>query len=141
MPHIPTAICLTCQMEMTPDRNGALIKAQRRDDADGTPHDYYIVSGDRYRCPVCDATIITGFANRPMAEHFESEKWSQLEPFIDHSFRFRGDRPKVHDSLEALKIWQKQIEKAIRAVTSRKRILEGISHHIENAIAEKVSTL
>lgn len=112
MAHVPHAVCLTCEVEMAPDKNGAFVKAQTRND-EGTPTDYYIIAADRWRCPLCGTAFIAGFARKPVAEHFQPDSMSKLEPHVEHTFRFRGDMARPGDTAESLQKWRQQIERAI----------------------------
>jgi len=62
--HIPKAICETCDMEFVIAKNGVIVEMLM---ADGSP--YYKAVGDRWQCPSCKISIVTGLA--PIAEHWE----------------------------------------------------------------------
>jgi hypothetical protein len=66
MPYIPKALCWRCSLEMTPVKNGVTVEMEHAND---TP--YYKVRGDKYQCPSCSATIVTGFARDVLAESYQ----------------------------------------------------------------------
>jgi hypothetical protein len=50
---------------------------------DGRP--YKLWDADRWQCPDCGAVVITGFGQRPIAEHWEPSYglvWNRLQPVV-----------------------------------------------------------
>ena len=85
MPHIPKIVCEQCEVAMTVLKNGVVAQA----DADGMP--YYKVRGDRFECPICKRTVLSGFAFHPQVEHYDQPLFDQVEA----SVRFDLQPPKV----------------------------------------------
>ncbi len=57
MPHVPKAVCGVCNLEMVPAINGVNLTAVADND-----REYFKIVGDKYKCPLCDYTMYTGFA-------------------------------------------------------------------------------
>lgn len=83
MSHIPRAVCLTCNREMKTERQGVMAEAL------ASFGSYYKIQADRLECELCGNQMLVGWAQRPMAEHFEPD-YESLE--VDHTFVFQGER-------------------------------------------------
>jgi hypothetical protein len=66
MPFIPKAVC-NCGGFFEPDKNGAIVETL----VNGKP--YYKIHSDRLKCKKCGIIIYTGFAKRPITEHYKSD--------------------------------------------------------------------
>ena len=60
--------CVTCSTFLRIDRNSVVVQERT---ADGRPSKLW--SADRWKCPVCDYAIVSGFAHEPLAEPAEPE--------------------------------------------------------------------
>ena len=82
MPHIPKAVCVSCEREMVPEKNGIILEMM-------LPHNpqqgYYKISTASSSCPPCDDVVLISFASQPIAEHFE-EGYDTLLPAIQAEF-------------------------------------------------------
>jgi hypothetical protein len=63
---MPKMICEKCQIQLRPDHNGTLVIEM------ASFGEYKAWYADSWICPGCGATITAGFAENPIAEHFES---------------------------------------------------------------------
>ncbi len=71
-------VCAKCQVELRCEKSGIAVVEMAR--ACGTPEGpYQIWHADLYKCPVCGAEIVTGFANEPLAQHWEDHFYEVLE--------------------------------------------------------------
>ena len=66
---MPKVICVDCQVEYVPAKNGAVLIEHFTDEQ--LP--YKIWNVDALRCPVCGTTILAGFANQPFAVHYQTD--------------------------------------------------------------------
>jgi hypothetical protein len=64
-------ICVKCNLEMRPAKNGQPVESMTEEGP------YQLIMGDKYQCPECGADVVTGLANKPMAEHFQ-ENYGEL---------------------------------------------------------------
>ena len=72
MYHRP--VCVKCECEMRPEQNGVgLLDYFNPSDSD-TPQPYRIWDADLWKCPKCGFEIVTGFGQRPIAEHYQQNK-------------------------------------------------------------------
>jgi hypothetical protein len=80
MPTLSNYVCVPCGVFMLIDKNSVTVEELM---SDGQP--YKLWDGDRYKCPTCGHTIISGFGKLPMAEHFQPSYAAQrarLEPVV-----------------------------------------------------------
>ena len=61
----PGCICVRCNKEMLPEKNGTLVRL------DATFGPYQIWSGDKVKCTVCGFEVVTGWGQNPVAEHYQ----------------------------------------------------------------------
>jgi hypothetical protein len=69
---MPRLVCVKCAVELRPDKNG--VPAVEL--ADFGP--YKIWGSDRWKCPVCEYTVLAGFSDDSV-EHWEDVFESELE--------------------------------------------------------------
>ena len=69
---MPRPVCVPCKTEMRPDKNGVPYVQT----SDGNP--YQVWDSDRWRCPACGATILSGFGQKPYLVNYEE----RFETFI-----------------------------------------------------------
>lgn len=123
MPHIPRAVCLTCNREMKPNKNGVNVLAH----AGFGP--YYVVQADVWECELCEQLVLLGFGNQPLAEHFHGPRFQNARERVEHEFVFRNERYSV-DSLPELHQGQAVIRGAIVQLERR---LDALRFKLEYA--------
>jgi len=68
-------ICCNCRIVMRCEKNHFIV---RDPEVGGFPSTYWV--GDKWKCPVCDHEIVTGFAKKSFpAEQAEQEGVDQLD--------------------------------------------------------------
>lgn len=82
MPSKSNYICVECELEMRPLKNGVF--AEEHCDYDKP---YKIWHCDLWQCPKCGRQILAGFGLDPVAEHFDKEKYEKFLPLITHHIR------------------------------------------------------
>lgn len=65
--HIPKIVCVKCKAEMVPVKNDIQLEAFP---ARGK-FSYYKVNADKWKCPICNFEVYTGFGQKPFAEKYE----------------------------------------------------------------------
>jgi len=68
VPSHSNYVCVPCQVEMRPKRNGVIVEEHREE---GKP--YKIWEADLWECPKCHHECILGFADRPICYYNELE--------------------------------------------------------------------
>ena len=74
---MPKAICIKCKVEYKPLETGAYAAEMFKGN-----NIYKIWSADIWQCPICKNKIALGFAQNPIAHHFETEKVEKLKDGI-----------------------------------------------------------
>lgn len=76
---MPKIICVDCQAEYVPAKNGAYLIETF------TPErlPYKIWMTDALRCPVCGTVIIAGLADKPFAEHYQPDFPAVLQKVME----------------------------------------------------------
>lgn len=87
--------CVKCQIGMKFTESGTWCITMFGD----PPQPYQIWSSDKYRCPVCSSEILAGYAERPIAEHFQETFDIALEKAMNGSHVIQYEHTK--DALEA----------------------------------------
>ena len=64
-----TRICVNCEVAYKPEENGVLVIELFQSDREI----YKIWYADLQKCPGCGNEIIAGFADQPLAEHYQKE--------------------------------------------------------------------
>jgi hypothetical protein len=72
MSHSHRPVCVKCQIELRPQRNGVGVLDMAKDEP------YQLCEADMYRCPGCGFEVVIGFA-RTGWEHFEPSFDRQLD--------------------------------------------------------------
>ena len=69
-------ICVKCETQFQQIKTGIAVV----DMFSSPPKPYQIWLADLFECPVCKVQIVSGFADRPLAHHFEADlkHWLQL---------------------------------------------------------------
>ena len=67
MAHVPRAVCVPCQIEMRPSRNGVDLEMLLP-----TGKGYYKVQADEYQCPRCGHKTLVGFGE-PFVHHYQPD--------------------------------------------------------------------
>lgn len=80
------AVCVTCSVEMEPDRNGHIVELM----AGKEP--YQLWEGDRYKCQHCGIKVVVGFGAAPLVEHYHDSYGRTLEKAMAS-----GDFTRVED--------------------------------------------
>lgn len=117
MAHMPKAVCLTCDREMAPDKSGVTVTSLSH------LGPYYVAQADRWRCELCEQTILLGFGQRPIAEQYEGQRFQNARERSEHEFVFRNERYRT-DSLPVVHQAQEVLERAIRELEGRLEQLE-----------------
>lgn len=83
MPSISNYICVKCEREMRPKKNGIIVEEH-------SDHDkpYKIWEADLWACLHCGIEIIAGFGQNPAAEHY-MEGYNKLLPHVKYHIRER----------------------------------------------------
>lgn len=65
--------CVRCRVFLVPKRSGVVVEEGKplTNDITGPWGPYKLWRADLAECPKCKFQLITGFAQRPIAEHFE----------------------------------------------------------------------
>jgi len=58
-------LCLKCNVEMKPKKNGVMVAETAGDSLAGTLHFYCLTAADLLECPVCGYEIVANYASRP----------------------------------------------------------------------------
>ena len=69
-------ICVKCETQFQQIKTGIAVV----DMFSSPPEPYQIWLADLFECPVCKVQIVSGFADRPLVQHFEADlkHWLQL---------------------------------------------------------------
>lgn len=68
-------ICLKCETQLVIKKTGATVISYFSD----PPQPYQIHEADAWECPKCGVIIVAGFAESPVAEHYEKDFDQVLE--------------------------------------------------------------
>lgn len=71
-------VCVKCNQKMDCDKNGAIVMEIFQGDKP-----YKLWRTDMYKCPICGFKVITGWADKPMAEHFQDNFKRILKDYKD----------------------------------------------------------
>jgi len=94
MPTKGNCICVKCEIELRPKKNGVFLEETRHYDLP-----YKIWHADLLECPSCGFQIITGFGRDPSAEHFE-DKYEVLKARVE--FYCREHRLPTFDDVRGI---------------------------------------
>ena len=72
---MPKIICTKCQTEFKIEHNGVYVIEM----FSKPPQPYKIWRADLWRCVGCNSTIIAGFGQRPLGEHYQEDFNKLLE--------------------------------------------------------------
>lgn len=67
-------LCVHCQVEMACEKNDAKIIRM----SFSPPAPYQIFNSDLWKCPGCGVLVISGWARKPLAEHFDDDFAAEL---------------------------------------------------------------
>jgi len=79
-------VCVPCRRFFHRLENGVTIEEGMPSSQPGEWQGYKLWAADLFKCEGCGAEIVAGFAQSPMAEHYQ-ERYAHLQP----SARFRVD--------------------------------------------------
>lgn len=66
---MPKMVCVQCQAELTPLKNGVIVVEMMWQGSRPAP--YKIWQADLWKCARCDTRIVAGFAEKPLAVNHE----------------------------------------------------------------------
>ena len=66
---MPKIACATCALELRIVNTGAVSAEMFQ----GNSRIYRLWSTDKWKCPGCGFQVLSGFAQRPLAEHFDTD--------------------------------------------------------------------
>ena len=66
---MPKLVCVKCEVGLKIEKNGVIVKEMFQNNT----RIYKLWETDKWKCPVCGAEIISGFAQYPFAEHFNDD--------------------------------------------------------------------
>jgi hypothetical protein len=96
-------ICVTCQVQMRCQKTGVDVELMAGD------MPYQIWSADLFACEKCGISVISGFGNRPVAEHFQADRYMNFVSGVTLRFwdnltdkRFWGELKDRQDSLRKM---------------------------------------
>ena len=70
-------VCVPCKREMSCAKNGRVLEL-----LSPAPEPYQLWSADEWRCPVCDATVLSGYGRGPMREaHVDPQEYDALRAY------------------------------------------------------------
>ena len=82
MPTKSNYICVKCEREMFNRKSGVIVEEHI-----GHNQPYKIWCADLRECGSCGFQIIAGFGHNPIVEHFEKEKYAELQPKVQYHIR------------------------------------------------------
>ncbi len=82
MPSISNYVCVKCEKEMRPEKNGIYIEEHI-----GYDDPYRIWHADLWKCLDCNAQVIVGFGLNPLACDFETEKYDKFLKSVKYHIR------------------------------------------------------
>lgn len=85
MPSLSNYICVKCEKEMRPKKNGIWVEEHS-----GYDNPYKIWRADLWYCPNCNTEIISGFGFNEVSEHFETDEYDKLKEKVTHHIRERS---------------------------------------------------
>ena len=78
---MPKQVCVSCESEMWPAKNGVYVEEHiHNGDA------FKIWHADLYHCPICGVEVITGFAIKPTAHYLDSN-YADEQKRVTHHIR------------------------------------------------------
>lgn len=94
-------ICIKCRIEFRPLENGITVI----DMFSQPPKPYRVTHADLFECPICKKQIVSGFALKPLAEHFEDKFKFWLRKALEgahvYNYEYAADALGTH-TLEVL---------------------------------------
>jgi len=89
-------ICAKCRIEFRVLENGIMVI----DMAWQPPKPCRLIHADLFECPICKKQIVSGFALKPLAEHYENrfERWLRvaLEGTHVYNYEYAADATGLH---------------------------------------------
>lgn len=82
MPSLSNYICVKCEKEMRPKKNGIYVEEHI-----GYDQPYKIWHADLWECLMCGIQIIAGFSRNPVAENYETENYNRIKPEVEFHIR------------------------------------------------------
>lgn len=75
---MPNPLCVRCQVEFRPKKNGVFVEEMAPFGS------YKIWHADLWQCPCCKTEIVQGYAQQPIAEHYQKEYQEKLNLVKEH---------------------------------------------------------
>lgn len=91
---MPKIICVKCEIEFRPEKNGIIVKELFQKNT----QIYKIIYADLWECPICGNQIIAGFADNPLAEHYQKERMEKALEIV-----------KTHEAKDEVFNWKELI--------------------------------
>ncbi len=88
---MPRLICVKCQVEFCREQSVYVVEMFNQ-----PPEPYNVWCADLWTCDVCKSEIVSGFASRPIKEHFEDGFTDWLEREKQGCRRIIYDYEKTH---------------------------------------------
>ena len=76
---MPKMVCIKCELQLKPETNGVVVSELFMNDTQV----YKVWEADLWKCPGCGMEVIAGWAENPIAEHFETEKMVTARAMIE----------------------------------------------------------
>ena len=73
---MPRIVCVKCEVKFKPKRNGVHVVETF---GVGSDEPYKLWQADLWECPQCGAEVVSGFANREYAQHYQENFKVQFE--------------------------------------------------------------
>jgi len=73
---MPQPICVTCEREMRPEKNGAIVEYFDED-----LQSYKLLSGDIWKCNMCGREIVCGLSRSPLSERWHLDYAEKLASY------------------------------------------------------------
>lgn len=84
---MPKSVCVTCEVELKPEHNGAIVAEMFQDN----DRIYKLWEADLWKCPECGIEVVLGFASMPLMEHYEGDINAKLEEMKEKGCRIIYD--------------------------------------------------
>jgi len=71
-------ICVKCEVEFRPEKNGIYVQEMCHEDKET----YKVWCADKWKCPICGAEIVVGFATNPLFGNWNEDCKERTEKLI-----------------------------------------------------------
>lgn len=69
-------VCVKCKIRMRCKKTGVDVELMATTDG------YQIWMGDHFQCEGCGCEVVTGFGQKPVAEHFQRDRYASFLPGV-----------------------------------------------------------